>query len=73
MIKEKLRLLIGREQPPSQNALSQYDFRHRTPPSGCKRGIDAFLAAHDGLFELLEPPTYQLWLRKTAAVATAPY
>ena len=29
MIKEKLRLLIGREQPPSQNALSQYDFRQR--------------------------------------------
>ena len=23
--------------------------------------------------ELLEPPAYQLWLRKTAAVATAPY
>ena len=29
MIKEKLRLLIGREQPPSQNALSQYDFRQK--------------------------------------------
>ena len=36
MIKEKLRLLIGREQPPSQNALSQYDFRHSV------YGMDAF-------------------------------
>ena len=53
-------------------AFDDYD-AGRTPPSGCKRGIDAFLAAHDGLFELLEPPAYQLWLRKTAAVATAPY
>lgn len=47
-------------------AFDDYDVS-RQPPTGCHHGIDAFLHAHSGLYEVLEVG-YQYWIRKTGLV-----
>jgi len=48
-------------------AFDDYDVT-RSPPSGCRRGIDAVLHAHEGAFEVLAAPAYQHWIRKSQLV-----